>query len=359
MKTTDSSPPEWAAFVRRVLIVAGVAVLAVAVVAAFARAYDIFFLFFLAILLAVLLRAAARGVGRYTGLGAGWSLAAVVLVLLALTAAAGYAAWATVAAQVDQLAANLPKSIDHARAYLQQRPWGRQALEYAPKADQWTSGGPDNAAARVTSFFSTTFGLLGNLLVLAALTVYLAAAPHTYRTGLLTLVPPGRRPRGQQVLAAVEFHLRWWLVGRGVAMLAVGLITGVGLWLIGVPQFLILALLAGLLTAVPFIGPIVASVPGVLLALMQGPDTALWAVGVYLLGQLVENYLVTPLIQQNTVNQPPVLTIAAITLIGALFGVLGLIVATPLAVALMVVVKMLYVEDVLGDQLGVPGADPA
>jgi predicted PurR-regulated permease PerM len=220
------------------------------------------------------------------------------------------------------------------------------------------TGGPGNAASRVTAFFSTTFGVLGNLVVLVFLTLYLAAAPRTYLSGLVRLVPPRHRPRAEQVLGAVGFHLRWWLIGRLVAMVAVGVITGAGLWAVGVPQFLVLGLVAAVLTAVPFIGPIVAAIPGVLLALMQGPTAALWALAVYALAQAVENYLLTPLVQQSTVELPPVLTILAIVLVGALFGVLGLIMATPLAVTLMVAVKMLYVEDVLGDQLDVPGARP-
>ena len=126
------------------------------------------------------------------------------------------------------------------------------------------------AASHAARFFSTSFGLLGNLLVLTFLTLYLAASPRTYVDGLLLLVPPARRPRAAQVLAAIGFQLKWWLVGRLVAMASVGLIAGVGLWLIGVPQFLVLALVAALLTAIPFIGPILGAVPGVLVALCRG-----------------------------------------------------------------------------------------
>ncbi len=154
-------------------------------------------------------------------------------------------------------------------------------------------------------------------------------------------------------------QLKWWLVGRLVAMASVGLLAGAGLWLIGVPQFLVLALVAALFTAIPFIGPILGAVPGVLVALVQGPQAALWAVAVYTVAQMVENYLVTPLVQQRMVNLPPVVAIAAVTLVGALFGMLGLIVATPMAVALIAAVRMLYVEDVLGDSQAVPGEGKA
>ena len=209
----------------------------------------------------------------------------------------------------------------------------------------------------MTSFFSTTLGILGDLLVLAFLTLYLAADPKTYVRGLLTLVPPRHKDRAAAVVAAVGYHLRWWLVGRLAAMLIVGFVVGVGLRAVGVPQFLALALLAAAVNCVPYLGPIAAAVPGVLLALAQGPATAAGALGVYLAAQSIDNYLVTPLVQQRTVNMPPVLSILAVVLAGALFGVLGLIAAAPLAVVAMVAVKMLYVEDVLGDRLGVSGAE--
>ena len=353
----EATRPSRSEFTRRALIVAGIAVGTVAAVFAFTLESDIFFLFFAAVLLAILLRSTSDALARRTGLGPGWSLAAVVGVLVALAAAAAYGAGAMAVAQFNQLADDLPRSLDQARAYLRQYPWGDDLLRQAPSALELVTGGQGNAAAHAAAFFSTTFGVLGNLVVLAFLSLYLAGTPRTYVEGAVTLIPPARRERAREVLRAVGYHLKWWLLGRLVAMAAVGVITGAGLWLVGVPQFLVLALVAALLSAIPYIGPILGAAPGVLVALMQGPSAALWAVAVYVLAQAVENYLVTPLVQQNTAGLPPVVSIAAVTLAGVLFGALGLIVATPLAVAVLVAVKMLYVEDVLGDRLDVPGAD--
>jgi predicted PurR-regulated permease PerM len=355
--TGEATPPSRSEFARRALIAAGIAVGTLAVVVAFARASDIFFLFFAGILLAILLRSTSDALARRTGLGPGWSLAAVVGTLVALAATAAYGAGAMAVAQFNQLADDLPRSLDQARAYLRQYPWGDDLLRQAPTVRELVAGGQGSAASHAVTFFSTTFGVVGNLVVLAFLSLYLAATPRTYVEGAVTLVPPARRGRAREVLNAVGFHLKWWLIGRLVAMAAVGVITGIGLWLVGVPQFLVLAAVAALLTAIPYIGPILGAAPGVLVALMQGPSVALWAVAVYVLAQAVENYLITPLVQQNTAGLPPVVSIAAVTLAGVLFGALGLVVATPLAVAVMVAVKMLYVEDALGDRLDVPGAD--
>jgi len=341
-------------FTSRVLIVIGVVAAVGTIGALFVLASDIVFLFFAAALLAILLRAASDALDRRTGVGPRWSYGLVVLAVAAVFAAGTYAVGSTAATQFNHLVADLPKSTDQAKAYVQQYSWGNDALRQMPTAGD-LFGGSSKIASGTTWFFSTTFGLLGNLLVLAVSALYLAASPRTYTAGLVMLVPPARRSRAEQVLTAIGTHLKWWLIGRLVAMAAVGLIVGVGLWLIGVPQYLVLALVAAALAAVPFLGPILAAFPGILIALLQGPDTALWAVGVYVLSQVVENYLVTPLVQQQMVNMPPVLTIAVVTLAGVLFGVLGMVVATPLAVAAVTAVKMLYVEDVLGDDLAVPG----
>ncbi len=345
-------------FLSRVLIVAGVFALLVLAGAMFTAASDVFFLFFLAVLLAILLRGSSDVLAQRTGLNAGGSLALVILCVSAILGGGLYALGAVMVSQFNQLTAQLPHSIGQARAYLQQFEWGRQLLEHVPTFERMLSGNPGDKAAQFTAFFSSSFGALGNLLVLTFLTLYLAAGSKTYRAGVIRLIPPTQRPRGAEVLNAIGYHLWWWLVGRALAMVAVALITAVGLWLAGVPQYLVLALLSGLLTAVPFFGPIVAATPGILLALMQGPTTALWTTAVYILAQAVENYLLTPLIQQNTVELPPALAIIAVALAGVLFGVFGLIAACPLMVVIFVVVRMLYVEDVLGDQLNVQGTRP-
>ncbi len=344
-------------FTRRVLIVTAVALVTVAVAALFAIASDVFFLFFAAVLLAILLRGCSDALGRWAKVDPRWSYALLLVALAGVFVGCVVVLGSMAVAQFNQLAADLPKSTEQARSYLRQYAWGDEALSHVPTAETLVTGGSGNIADRTTRFFSTTFGVLGNLLVLTFLTLYLAASPRTYVNGLIRLVPPARRDRAGQVLTAVGTQLKWWLIGRVVAMASVGVVAGVGLWLVGVPQFLVLAVVAALLTAIPFIGPILGAVPGVLVALMQGPTVALWAAAVYVLAQAVENYLVTPIVQERMVNMPPVLTIAAVTLAGALFGVIGLIVATPLGVAVMVAVKMLYVEDVLGDDLEVRGAD--
>src|SRR5690606_44568 len=116
-----------------------------------------------------------------------------------------------------------------------------------------------------------------------------------------------------------------------ISMTVVGVLTGAGLWLLGLPLAFILGALAALLAFIPNIGPVLAAVPAVLLALADGPTTVLWVIGIYVGVQAVESYLITPVVQQESVSLPPALTISFQLLMGVLYGILGLALATPLA----------------------------
>lgn len=130
-------------------------------------------------------------------------------------------------------------------------------------------------------------------------------------------------------------------------MTVIGVLTFVGLWFLDIPLALVLAFLAGLLSFIPYVGPILALLPAVLVAFAQSPNQALFVLILYLGVQGVESYLLLPLVQSWTVDMPPALTIAAILLLGVLFGGLGITLAAPLAAAGMVAVKRLYLEDFL------------
>lgn len=133
-------------------------------------------------------------------------------------------------------------------------------------------------------------------------------------------------------------------------MIVIGVLTAIGLWLLGVPMAVTLALIAALLTFIPNIGPILAVVPAALLALLQSPMQVVYVCLLYFGIQTFESYLLTPLVQRRTVSLPPALTIFAQVLAAVLLGGLALSLATPMAAALVVLVRMLYLEDVLGDR---------
>jgi predicted PurR-regulated permease PerM len=140
------------------------------------------------------------------------------------------------------------------------------------------------------------------------------------------------------------------LKGTLLAMLIIGSLTSVGLMIIGVPLSLLLGVFAGLLEFIPNIGPFIASAPAILLALVEDPNKAL-TVAVFFVGlQSMEGYVLTPLVQKHIIDLPPVLTIMGQVVMGILAGPWGLLLAVPMVAVIMVLVKMLYIEDVLGDR---------
>lgn len=168
--------------------------------------------------------------------------------------------------------------------------------------------------------------------------------------GLLKLIPLGYRPRAAEVLDESGSTLRAWLLAKLLEMLLIGVLTTLGLWLLGIQLALVLGLIAGLLSFIPNIGPVLAVIPALLLASLEGGRTVLYVAALYLFIQALESYVFTPWMQQRIVSVPPALTIAVQLLFGLLAGTLGLLLATPLAAVGMVLVRMLYVEDLLGDR---------
>jgi predicted PurR-regulated permease PerM len=347
-------PPSTYSFVRRTLIVGAVTIGIVLILAFFWYAGYVLLLIFAAVLVGVFLRSLSNWVRRYTGLSAGWSLAAVVLALLVIFGLSAWLFGASIADQATQMVERLPRGIEQVRQRIQQIPWGQQLLQQLPRANQAASGGGSLVSA-FSGFFTTTLNGLVNFIIVLIVGLYFAATPGVYTTGLVRLVPPRKRGRAREVLHTVGYTLRWWLIGRITVMAVNGALTGLALWLLGIPLAFGLGLLTGILNFVPNIGPILAGIPAVLLALLEGPTKALYVIGLYIIIQNLEGFVLTPLVQQRTVSLPPAVIILSQVLLGVLVGTLGVLLATPLAATVLVLVQMLYLEDTLGESVDVPG----
>jgi predicted PurR-regulated permease PerM len=314
---------------------------------------QVILLAFAGILLAIFLRSLATGVRRLTRLPPMLSLAAVVLALAGCFVLFILLLAPSVDEQATQLSRRIPEAIDKLQARLERSPLGGWLLSNQPTAGEGGNGG---TFSQVFGFVTTTLGNVVNLVLVLFVGLYLAAQPTLYLDGLLKLVPPSRRARAHQIVHEIGYELRWWLIGQIFAMFLIGVLVSVGLWVLGIPMALILGLIAGLLNFVPNFGPVIAALPAVLLALTtDSPGLALWVIGLYVAVQWFETYLVTPMIQQRNVDLPAALTLVTQVLMALLVGAVGVTLATPLVIVVLVLVKMLYVEDVLGDRLAMPG----
>jgi predicted PurR-regulated permease PerM len=204
-------------------------------------------------------------------------------------------------------------------------------------------------------FLSSTVAVITGLLLITFIAIYVAADPRLYHKGLLHLVPRPNRQRAGEVLSAIATTLRRWLLSQGIAMLVIGVVTTVTLMLLGVEAAVSLGIIAGLLEFIPNIGPLIAALPAVAMGFLDSPQKALMVAVAYAAIQFLENQLLIPILMRRGVDLPPVLTLVGQAVMAVVFGFLGLLVAVPIIAAVLVAVKMLYVEDVVGDEVQISG----
>lgn len=305
------------------------------------------------IVLAAVLLSLSLPLARATKLAPRWSLLIVIAGLVALTGLFCWLFGNEVAKEVTEIQQRLPGAVEKFTGWLNSLPAGRVVLESLK-----SSGINEQALTRLSGVLGAVFGATGNLLLIVFLAIYFAADPTLYRDGAVRLVPVARRAQVKRTLDHAGVALRKWVVAQAIAMIAVGLLTGIALALLRVPLAVSLGILAGLLEFIPVIGPILSAVPGVLLAFSSGPQMAVYTAFAYVAVQQIESNILTPLVQRWAVKLPPVVGLLAIVACGLVFGVLGVIFAMPMAVVTMVFVKDLYVKDTLERREGGEAISP-
>ena len=333
-------------FAHRVLAATGIVLGVGALLFMLWQTLDVLLLLFGGLLVGLFLGALADWLAAHLPVHRGVALAGVVVVLAALLALAGWRAGPAVITQVDALQEQLPQAFAQLRERLDQYDLGHRVIEQLPNAPAALMD-QRNLFSRVTGVFSTVLGVLANLFVVLLFGLFVAAQPDTLLNGLVRLVTPARRDRVRATLVESGDAVRKWLLAKVLRIGFIGVATYLVLRWLGVPLAFLLALIAAPLNFVPNFGPIVAAVPAVLLALLQGPSTALWVALLYVAIQFVESSVLDPILTKTMVAIPPALTFGAQVVLGVLVGPVGLAVATPLVAAVVILVRRLYIEDVL------------
>jgi predicted PurR-regulated permease PerM len=353
------SPAEDARFARRVAIAAGIIILFLLTLALLWYAKYVLLMVFGGIMLAILLRAMSDPLAERLRINEKLSLGMVTLALVLLIAGISWLTAPGMVREIEEFSQQVPEALQRLKDRVVHYEWTRRLLEQAPPIEDLlpqTTG----MLARATGVVSATLEATVYVLVVLFVGIYVAVSPEWYIRGLLRLVPIHQRPQAREVIDELGYTLRWWLIGRLISMAAVGVMTGLGLWLIGVPLPLALGIIAGLLDFIPNLGPIIAMFPALLLAFGAedgGTEKLLYTFILYIVVQQIESFLITPIVQQRAIHMPPALTITVQVLMGLIAGILGLTLATPIAAAGMVLIQMLYVRNVLGDPLPKPSED--
>jgi predicted PurR-regulated permease PerM len=314
---------------------------------------DVLLLAFAGILLAVFLRTLTDWISAYTGLASSWVLLLVFMVSIGVLGLGSWAMAPAINKQMTALAETVPEAVDKVEQLLKGHPIGRSILSQMQNPEELL---PDQSVLlqKLTGAFSLSLEMLADIAIFFFVGLFLAIQPQLYTQGLVRLAPPAYRLRMREVLDKLGQTLQWWLLGQLLTMSIIGVLMALGMWLLGVPLALTLGILAGLLAFIPYIGPVLAAVPAVVLALTKAPVYALYALIIYAGIQFIESYILTPLIQRRTVSLPPVITLLGQVVLGILAGGLGLALATPLIAVILVLVKMLYLADTLGEEVEVP-----
>lgn len=310
---------------------------------------DVLLLVFAAILLAVGLDGLASGIAARGPVRRGWALAGTVGAILAMVLGALGTAAAMLVQQLRDVAGSLALAVDWAQARL--RDIGLTEMLNTDMEDGLAERVADMAGQALTLGISAV-GAVSSAIIVLVLTLFLAINPGLYRRGLVRVVPPARRAMTEDTLSAIAHGLRWWFLGQLVSMAVLGTSVGLGLFVLGIEVWLALALLTALLTFVPFIGALAASVPIVAVGFAEGTQVGLIVLAGYVALQNIEGNLLMPMIQHRAVNLAPALLVSVQVLLGVVFGVAGLVLAAPLTVVAMIAVQKMWVEHTLGERVG-------
>lgn len=327
-------------FVRRVLIVFALGVLGLALW----MLSDLLLLIFAAILCAVALRALMAPLVQATGMREPLALATVVLLVVLLAAALVIQFGSKLSEQTAFVLQNAPAALQSLLKTL--------SLEDISK-DLGGSAIGELASRMVTIGSSIIEGAAAFILIVVG-GIYLAAAPQTYRRGLISVFPERWRSAITSTVDDSAFALGRWLYAQLIAMVIVGVLTGIGMWLVGVPSPLALGLIAGATEFIPILGPIVGAIPALLLASGEGFEVMLAALAVAVVVQQLENNVIMPFVVGRVVELPAAVGLFATVAMGLLFGPLGLLLGYPLAIVADVAIRRLYMRETLGKRVEIP-----
>ncbi|THD37210.1 MAG: AI-2E family transporter [Sphingomonas sp.] len=334
-----------ARFIRRVILVIVIAALTIALY----RVGTLLILAFGSILGAITIHAVADRLHQHLrvprrhaiGLAVAATLAVVGFLIWLLTVQFG--------AQINALIVETPRLLARLATWMSQSAVGGKVVEAVQ-----TGYASAQATQDLGQIARSGADLVLNVILLIVGAMFFAIDPARYRDGSLLLIPKAKRGAFGDAFDDLGHNLRLWLRAQIILMLLMGVSIGFGLWLSGVPSAAALGLLAGLSEFIPYIGPTVAMLPALGLAANAGTGPLIGAVATYAIVRLVQDMIVTPIIQNKVIAIPPAITLFSMVGIGYIFGLAGLVFSAPLLVAIFALTRSLYVRETLGDK-----ADPA
>jgi predicted PurR-regulated permease PerM len=302
-------------------------------------ALNILLMTFMSVLIAVYFHGLADFINQKTKISRRLCLFISIAGTIILLSTMVWLIGSTVQQQAAQLSHTLPQIISTAKTKLSGSAAGQQLLSY-------TSG--DNSKKigdAAGTFFSSSFGVIGDLYIILFLGIFFTADPSLYKNSLLAIVPSQHEADGSIIWYRISAALKAWLKTKLLSMVLVTIVVAIGLTFVGLPGTLVLGLIAGLLDIIPNFGPVIAMVPGVLLGLMISPQMAVIVALIYVACQTIVGSIFMPLIQKRMINIPPAITMISQLVMGVICGLMGIILAVPILLLLNILVDELYIKN--------------
>lgn len=326
-------------FLKRTLIVVAVATIPVVLWYLF----GVVLIAFGAIILAMLLRIGAQPLMRYASLPEPVALVVSGLLVLAVIGGAGYLFGRHISDEFMDVVQRANAASASIQSHLKGSAIGNYFLNHM-------SGANFSVTDLLSNFLRASTSFLEAVIIMVVSGLYLAGQPQLYRKGLIWLFPPATHARAAEIIDGTGEALRRWLLGQLVVMVLIATLTTFAVWLIGMPSSLALGLIAGIGEFIPYLGPILAAIPALLVAVTQSPATVVWVVLAYVVIHQVEGQIVAPLVQRHMVAIPPAVMLLGIVAITYLFGGIAIVFAAPIVVVIFAAVNLLYVRDTLGER---------
>ncbi|MGH7721154.1 MAG: AI-2E family transporter [Gemmatimonadaceae bacterium] len=318
---------------------------------------DLLILLFVSVLISLYLGAVADILRQHTGLPKRWALLVAVIISLAALAGLFWLLVPPVVEQTQALLRVIPSHIANWEAGIE-----RFVSRFPPLRSVWRPGEHQVLVAvydQLSGYFSNLVPKLFSVLHLtmsvfsvAVMSLYLALTPGLYREFMIALFPPVHRDLVRYVLSDLSKTLRAWIVGQIIAMIFLGALTALGLYLLDVPYSLVFGVFTGVVAIVPFFGTLVSTALPALFVLGgdAGLSRALLVAGLGVVIHVIEANVVAPLIMHRQVHLPPVLTVMAVLIMGKLLGSVGLVVAVPILAVIMVVIRRILISRIYEGQ---------
>jgi predicted PurR-regulated permease PerM len=263
------------------------------------------------------------------------------LIILGSLTGIGFMVFPPLVDQGEQLWAALPGMVERGQAFLISKGILREPIEWRDLIQQAPAGGSSRA---VGTFFGAVIGVLGGLFglfTILILTFYLLVESEALHNTFLRLFPRRSRERAADASREITVKVSAWLSGQLLLGTIIGVTSAIGLWLLGIPYFYVLALISAVGEMIPVVGPILAAIPAIAVASTVSMQKVLLVIVFFVVQQQFENHILVPKVMERQVGISPVTVILALLIGGKLLGILGAILAVPTAAILQVVITEL------------------